>query len=436
MSLPLLRLISRAATNQIAYFLSPSLNFITEYLQPRPVGAIYRLTTYPTGNVNAAQLTPAETTAVSAYWNKVRPELNDLVRDVKLGALNVRQTAGLWARTANNDGVLLQQSDHPTEADPLFELALKLNPDNVAAAVNLRVNTALRGHLAITDDVRKPMSGKSVSSILTEHGLLDEPKALFAIARGANIADPSLPRAAAIRFLRALQLDPTYTSAAFGYISACLNAQEPGLALTAIRELRAKEKLEPDSLEKLLRLEFGANIIRGDTAAAEQLLLQARVEQPKSAVPLQLLSELYLEKKRYAEALQQLNLWQALKVGGEDIPLRRVVVYMSQQQFDPALPLLDKILRDQPENEIARANRAICLLQLNRFDDSRRDYEVLLKKYPDRYSLHYGLGELAEKKKDPSEARKHFQRYLELAPPNTTEYTNVFARVRQLKGGN
>ena len=414
-------------------------------MQPRPVGLVYRLTPYPAETTDTPSLTAAETAAIKACWDRLRPDLDAVVVAVKSGALNVRQTASLWSRAANTDGVMLQQSDRVAEAAPLFDLALQLNPENLAALVNSRVNAALRAHQPITDEVRKPLEGKSLAQMLEEHGPLDEPKALFSLARGAEISERPLLRSAAMLFLRARRLDPGFTAATFGYISACLNAGDPNRALAAVRELRAKETLGPDDLVKAVRLEFGALYLRGQrgdaaesaaaAADAEKLLKQARVDLPKSPVPLDLLSQLYLQQERYDELLQQLDLWQTLKPGDEAIPLRRVIVNMQRKQFDQALPLLDKLLHDEPENEPARANRAICLLQLNRLDESRRDYELLLRKHPDEHILHYGLGEVAAKKKDTAAALEHFQRYLALAPTNTLEYTNVLASLKQLKGG-
>ena len=80
-------------------------------------------------------------------------------------------------------------------------------------------------------------------------------------------------------------------------------------------------------------------------------------------------------------------------------------------------------------------NRGIAYLQLGRYDEARHDYDYMAKNYPLMHQVHYGLGEIAIHKKNTSDAIRHFERYLRLAPPDTEEYTNVVQRVRDLKTG-
>jgi hypothetical protein len=60
----------------------------------------------------------------------------------------------------------------------------------------------------------------------------------------------------------------------------------------------------------------------------------------------------------------------------------------------------------------------------------------LAEEFPDRPEVQFGLGEIAAQKKKTAEALEHFQRYLEVAPRNSGEYTNVLKRVEALKGKN
>lgn len=430
-----LQLLTRSSAKGVAFYLNPAVNFLTEEWQARPQGGTFRLTPFENGRVEPRPLTPAEAAVIKAYWERIRPELAGLNAATALGALNPLLVARLWSRAANNDGVVLQQSGLLEEAAGLFELAQKLYPENVAATVNLQVNSALRAHSPVTEEVRKPLSGKPLGVVVNMLGQVDEPRSLFLLGRYYSTMDSPLPRAAAIRFLRSRQLDPANTGSALGYISALLNAGEPTMALAAATELRAGAPLPVDDQVKLIRLEFGAHALLGKLPEQEQPLLKARAALPKEAVTYDLLSQLYLQQGRYDDALQQLAQWEQLQPEELDIPQRRVVVYMSRNQFDQAVPLLDKILIQKSDDELSRANRAISLLQLNRLEDARRDYELLLRKHPDQHILHYGLGEIAERKKETSEALSHFRSYLAEAPTNTLEYTNVLARVNRLAGG-
>ena len=432
---PFMRLLLRAATNHAAFYLNPSVNFLTEQWQARSQGGIFRMYPYEAGHVEAAPLTAEEAASIKAHWDKIRPDLAAIIAAVKLEAPNPLVAARLWSRAANNDGVALQQSGRLEDAAALFDLALKLYPENLSTTINAQVNAALKAHKPIDDDIRKPLADKSLAAVVIQLGELDEPHSLYLIGRYYSTTEPPLPRAAATRFLRSRQLDPTNPASALAFISSLLNAGEPGMARNAIGELRASVPLKTEDTVKLIRLEFGTYAMMGKAGDMEKPLLKAHDAMPKETVSYDLLSQLYLQQNRFDEAQQQLGQWEQLQPDEPEIAERRVVIFMTRGQFDQALSLLDRILQHKSDNEVARANRAICLLQLNRLDDARRDYELLNDKHPDQYILHYGLGEIADRKKESPEALKHFRRYLELAPQSTLEFTNVLAKVSRLEGG-
>lgn len=53
-------------------------------------------------------------------------------------------------------------------------------------------------------------------------------------------------------------------------------------------------------------------------------------------------------------------------------------LYVQQRRAKEALPLLDELLRQQPDNLIARHNRAIAAFELGQFAEARRIYEEVL----------------------------------------------------------
>jgi predicted Zn-dependent protease len=98
-----------------------------------------------------------------------------------------------------------------------------------------------------------------------------------------------------------------------------------------------------------------------------------------------------------------------------------------------ALIPLDQILRLDPKNDAARLNRAIARLQSNQLDGARDDYAALLKKFPDNYAIHYGLGEIARRRNDTRTAIEHFENYLRLVPPDAPEARGVAEQLKLLK---
>ncbi|MCW5560095.1 MAG: tetratricopeptide repeat protein, partial [Verrucomicrobiae bacterium] len=149
---------------------------------------------------------------------------------------------------------------------------------------------------------------------------------------------------------------------------------------------------------------------------------------------LDLLTQLYITQKRYGEAIPLLEQWRKLRLDDPPATIRLAAIHIERRQFDQALRILDQFLGQKPDNRPARINRAICLLRMGRLDDSRREYMGLLEKMPDEPRLHFGLGEIATRRQNTNEALTHFEKYLEHAPTNTTEYAEVSSRVQTMRG--
>jgi tetratricopeptide (TPR) repeat protein len=105
---------------------------------------------------------------------------------------------------------------------------------------------------------------------------------------------------------------------------------------------------------------------------------------------------------------------------------------MQLGRYGPAAEALTKVLEKDPENSVARVNRAIARLMLNQLPESRADYERLIKDGRETFQLRFGLAEIARQQKQPDEERKQLERYLELAPKGTAEHTNVVTRLSAL----
>jgi len=70
---------------------------------------------------------------------------------------------------------------------------------------------------------------------------------------------------------------------------------------------------------------------------------------------------------------------------------------------------------------------------LNQFAESKADYDRLMKDGRETFQVRFGLAEIARQSKQTAEELRHLERYLELAPKNTAEHTNVVGRVAALK---
>lgn len=81
-----------------------------------------------------------------------------------------------------------------------------------------------------------------------------------------------------------------------------------------------------------------------------------------------------------------------------------------------ALESLEAALELQPRSVEARLERALALFELCRFPEAERMLQALHEDAPDEPWVHHTLGLLAERRKDPKAARRHFRRAQELAP--------------------
>ncbi len=77
---------------------------------------------------------------------------------------------------------------------------------------------------------------------------------------------------------------------------------------------------------------------------------------------------------------------------------------------------LTKVLKKTPNNFVAMRNRAILYLEAGKLNEAKQDYNVLLRNFPDLYSVYYGLGEIAWQQKDTVEAIQNYTLYLKYVP--------------------
>jgi tetratricopeptide (TPR) repeat protein len=418
-----------------AYLMAPYANFLTEDAYLKPAGPIFQVNADASGEILSPELTMKEQQVVVAYWDSHTASLTELAAAAGRKAVTAGYVARVWSRAANTAGVHLQRAGDLTGAEKLFKLAHQLTEENSAAEINLLVNKALKAkQIPNSAEVRKPLGVQSEASLYRNYGLIDEPQALWGLGRELiRSAEPSLHNAANF-FLRAKQLAPNFTKAQLGFIAACFNAGHPDLALKGISEIQNRAQLSPEDLTSVTRFEAASLIVLKRKDEAERILTEAHQKNPKDTMPLELLSELYISQKRYEPASEALVQW--LRLDPDDVTAlnRQGLLLMVQKQYAKAVPLFDRILDKNSDHESARYNRAQCLGNLNKLDDARLDYEKLIRANPNNYLYRLGLGQIADRKNDTSEALKQFDAYLLAAPKTTEEYTNVAERVVKLRG--
>lgn len=119
----------------------------------------------------------------------------------------------------------------------------------------------------------------------------------------------------------------------------------------------------------------------------------------------------------------------------ENAKIYKSIALMELGKQDGALELLDDVLDKNPKSLTAKRNRALLHMRMGDLDDSRKDYTELLRHMPLAHSIHYGLGEVAYRKKENVLALKHFETYLKVAPEQASseERKEVETKVAELK---
>lgn len=430
-------ILAQLAAEGRAAYLHPSFGFFFERLRAVPNGPVYAIIPQPKA-FEAASLDPAQLDTLVKSWNAMVPSLETLVRARALDTKDGKSLSAMWSRNANGVGVVLQRQNRLADATGFFDLALRLNPDNRAAKANANVNTALRAGRAPGPDDNKPLSDTVLQEVLGNDGPVDEPVFLRNLGAGLLASVDRLPRQAWETFHRVGQLDPKDPAARFGQIEASLQAEQyPRVRQELDALAQSPEGRNPtrEFSAGQQRLEIYYALTQGDLKRAESLMTNARTQFANDTSLLDLLTELFIRQGRLDEAIPLLEQWRKIRADESPATVRLSAIYISRGRWEPALKLLDQLLVLQPDNTAARLNKAVCLLQLDRLDESKRQYLEMEEKFPDLPMLQYGLAEIALRRKSTNVAIEHLEKYLKLAPTNTAEYSTVAQRLSVIRGG-
>jgi tetratricopeptide (TPR) repeat protein len=455
----LVALLERGAQKEQLYYLHPSFGYYFERFYPVSRGLTYQLNSYPTNTALPPALTAGDLAANQAFWAGQAPVIADLSSRVASNQLADHSIFGPrllhltrepdWAatwvgqkysRALDNWGVILQQNGRLAEAAQAFQQAQALYPDNISAQISLAYNKVLQSGTNTPLELSKPLQEglakyKNGPQVLALDGPLDEPQ--FCYQQAAMFSQGGLFREAAQQFDRVQKLMPDNLGASFA-LAQCYNTLRlPDEALKVIRAARAITRTNAtpnNSVEtEFVNLQASAYMIKNEPKKAELVIQTALAAMPDDPDLLNAVLRTYLTYQQYSNALpivqHQLQL-------NPDAPLTLVnlgFIHLQLQQYSNAIPAFDRALTLEPTNTVALFDRAVASLQAGQLDGAQRDYEMLASLQPDSYQIYYGLGEIAYRKKDTTNAIANYELYLTNAPANTAEYTNVATRLKQLQ---
>lgn len=459
----LVELMLKLAKDSEIRYLHPSFGYYFEFFYDEPHGLTYKLNQYPKDSLLPPALTPELISENEAFWTEsadrelkvvlaavTRPapdqKLEFVERLFKAMHLSPQQNVQaavigtFYSHALDNWAVELQKAGEFELATPRFDLALRLNPENVVAEINLAYNKEflagrkgdVRWNKTFEDSFGKYRSWEQV---LAENGPYDEPSLNY--AQGYVLLQGRLYRQAAQCFDRVRTLSDTNLTSRLWLAQLHLMAKLPDKALALTQEIRDHAErfaLTSTNFNEVFSLEASAHFARNEPEKATQLIETAVANDPTNVFVLAIATRIYNDHGRYSNA--QAILDRQLKLTPEDPTtlINKAVVYIHANANDEAIPTLTHVLTLQPTNYIAMLYRAIANLRSDKLDAARQDYETLQRQFTNSYQVYFGLGELAYRRKETNAAIRHYESYLTNALPNSPESQLVITRLKELKG--
>lgn len=452
-----------AKTNEL-YYLHPSFGYYFEQFYLEPHGLVYKLKTLPSDTLlpplpdkneiagNETFWSQAETLAFSPIERALavpKPGSPQSWVKKQFTKLHVAQeqnpnavvAGSFYSRSLDFWGVKMQRAGALVAAAAHFEMAEKLNPDNVVAQINLQFNHSLQTGENVPVDLTKVTLDQfklhSWNEVFNVDGPFDEPS--FCFEDGVVLVQGKLFRQAVASFTRVRQLAPDNLVARLWLGQIYDLARLPDRALEAIQDVRGqpeKFSLMDTNEIQLTLIEAAAYFEKKDTARATQLLETEISNSPTNDILLAAAAQFYTVNGLFHNALAVIDRRLQLSPDDPNLLFDKGYVCVQLRAYDDAIAALTRVLSLQQGNKDALYNRAIAYYNSGRFDESRADYMELNQTVTNSYQIAYGLGQIAWLKHETNEAVKNYTLYL----ANTNISTNtdtarmIIQRLHGLKG--
>jgi tetratricopeptide (TPR) repeat protein len=459
--------------NRKLFYLHPSYGYYFEVLYPEPNGLVYQLQPFSSNTILPPPLTTETLQKNEAFWAKASDEALPKV----LGALAVTAEAGpleplfqslrlkkrpnrdatvvggYYSRALTYWGTEQQKLNLLKPAAASFDWAMKLNPENSVARLDLSSNQKLQQsgkapHQPIS--MLEGLLGKyqTLDQLVSENGPLDE--ATLCYERGNAFFRGNNYRQSAQQFQRALELDSGYLEPYLA-LGLLYTMKMPEEALRVLDAARSRPELT-ESLQQqkgeVLFVELSARLASNEDATAADLVRGALAKSPGDTNLIWAATQAYIRfagmtntVARYSQAMSIIDQELKMLPNKSESLLNKGWLYIQLGRFQDAIPPLNRVVEIEASNpeliHRARLNRAIAFLQLGQLPEAQKDYAELQKVYTNSVPVFYGLGEIAYRSKDTNAAVDYYGRYLRAMSnaPNSDEVLLVKTRLEELKPG-
>lgn len=449
-------------TNDL-YYLHPSYGYYFEAFYAEPHGLVYKLKPLPADTLLPPKADAGLIAENEAFWTKeVAPSLSSIEQvvtpPVPRPPLNWSQhllkkfhvereenpvafvLGDYYSRGLDFWGVELQRAGALEKAGAAFDTAVKLNPNNFVAGVNLDFNKKLRTGETVEVDLDKTSSEEidkfgTWNDVLTAGGPFDEPS--FCFRDGIILAhNNGFVRQAVEQFHRVCELAPDYLPAHYELAQDYLINHLPDQALAALQgpmTQPGKFSLGETNETDLHVLASAAYFQKNEPGRGAQLLETEIRRHPENQDLLNASAQVFIAHGLFTNALAVIN--RVLQFVPDDPTWLYNKGYVSLQlkRYDDAIAALSRVLSMQTNNDNALFNRAIANLQSGKLTAARSDFKRLQQSHTNSFQVAYGLGEIAWRQHDTNEAVRNYQIYLAGANTNTDEARTVLKRLREMQ---
>ena len=439
--------------------LEPNYSYLVERFHFQPRGLIYELKDYATNSFDAPPLTSAELAKAQEFWEHLTTsEIEPLAAQVReaeqpqpglvTGILRrahisrplpetLRVLAHWYSSALDCRGVALQREGRLAAATPFFTRALELNPDNIAARVNLECNTnRLAGKavaLAPTQSLDEQLEKYGGwARILAAGGPFDNPT--YCYRMGLVCAQQRMVRQAGQLFERAATLAPKEVSPQLALATLYNACGLPDWALRAVTAMRsdpAMQPLAPRASVQLAFVEANAWYAKTNRAKAEEVLQSALDANPEDTSLLEQTEVAFAAMASYTNALRLAE--QRLQRAPTNIPalMNKGILCLMAGEPSNAVPVFTHLLALTNSCPV-RLYRAVAYIRLHQWDSAEADYNESLRLFPDSCQAYVGLGEVALLRGNTNLAIQHFRQFLAKAPTNSQSRA-ISARLQALQ---
>lgn len=261
-------------------------------------------------------------------------------------------------------GVMLAKRDAPA-ARAAFEKALSLNPDYLAAALNLsRLDMAEQKNAEAIARIRT-IADRNEKSVEARLSLAE-----LQLATGATPAEvfETLQRAEAAA--------PGTVPPALAIIQHHLRNREVPKALAAAQKLGAAYPNDVRAVDALAR----AQLVAGDVQQAISSLNRLATLRPQSTAPLLMLADVHRGAKDNAAAEQALRKALAIRPNAIDIQQRLAAMLVERGDRDGALKIARNVQQQHATNPLGYAMEADIHSAANRWGDAVAAYRRALER--------------------------------------------------------